>query len=106
MLSALQRPQFLLDIAQELKWLNEKAGPEVAERWYEALCNSIEQLQSHPSLGRPIGGPFDRFLEDWGKGLGRSFYLIRTVDRHSIRAAMGSAPGAHPCARHAAAGLE
>jgi plasmid stabilization system protein ParE len=47
------RPQFLLDLAEELAWLNQKAGPEVAERWYEAVYASIEQLQKHPELGRP-----------------------------------------------------
>jgi toxin ParE1/3/4 len=47
-----QRPQFLLDLAEELTWLNQKAGPEVAERWYDTLCATIEQLQKHPGLGR------------------------------------------------------
>ena len=41
--AAVQRPRFLLDLAEELNWLNERAGPEVANRWYEAVCSTIEQ---------------------------------------------------------------
>lgn len=53
MREALHRPQFFLDVAEELKWLKDKAGPDTAERWYEALWFTIEQLQKHPGLGRP-----------------------------------------------------
>jgi plasmid stabilization system protein ParE len=49
---ALRRPRFLLDLAEELTWLNEKAGPDVAERWYAALKESIRQLERHPRIGR------------------------------------------------------
>jgi dsDNA-binding SOS-regulon protein len=35
--SAAKRPLFLLDLAEELTWLKDKAGADVAERWYEAL---------------------------------------------------------------------
>jgi len=31
--NATKRPRFLLDLAEELTWLNDKAGAEVAERW-------------------------------------------------------------------------
>ena len=48
----LRRPRFLLDLAEELTWLNEKAGPEIAEAWYEALNATLRQLQRHPHLGR------------------------------------------------------
>jgi plasmid stabilization system protein ParE len=49
---AFKRPLFLLDLAEELSWLNEKAGPEVAERWYQALLATIADLKRHPHLGR------------------------------------------------------
>jgi plasmid stabilization system protein ParE len=49
---ALRRPRFLLDLAEELTWLNEKAGPDVAESWYEALNETIRLLQQHPLIGR------------------------------------------------------
>ncbi len=52
MMRAFKRPRFLLDLAEELTWLNKKAGPEVAERWYQALLATIEDLKRHPLLGR------------------------------------------------------
>jgi hypothetical protein len=48
MIAARKRPRFLLDLAEELTWLNEKAGPEVAERLYQALKKTICFLQQHP----------------------------------------------------------
>jgi hypothetical protein len=33
--SVAKRPRFLLDLAEELTWLKDKAGAEVAERWYD-----------------------------------------------------------------------
>ena len=53
MIPAFQRPRFLLDLAEELTWLNEKAGPDVANRWYEEVCSTTEQLRRHPGMGRP-----------------------------------------------------
>jgi plasmid stabilization system protein ParE len=50
---ALKRPRFLLDLAEELTWLNEHAGPEVAERWYQSLKETIQFLEQHPLIGRP-----------------------------------------------------
>jgi toxin ParE1/3/4 len=50
--SVFHRPQFLLDLAEELLWINQKAGPVIADRWYEAVYATIEQLQKHPGLGR------------------------------------------------------
>ena len=52
MIAARRRPRFLLDLAEELAWLNQKAGPEVAERWYQALKKTIRFLQQHPFIGR------------------------------------------------------
>ncbi len=52
MIRAFKRPQFLLDLAEELTWLNERAGPGVAERWYQAVLATIEDLKRHPHLGR------------------------------------------------------
>jgi hypothetical protein len=37
-------PRFLFDLAEELHWLNEKAGPHVATAWYESLKATIHQL--------------------------------------------------------------
>ena len=47
-----KRPQFLLDLSEELTWLKEKTGAEVAERWYEALIATIEFIETNPLVGR------------------------------------------------------
>ena len=52
MIAARARPRFLLDLAEELTWLNEKAGSGVAERWYQALKKTIHFLQKNPFVGR------------------------------------------------------
>ena len=80
MTAVVHRPQFLLDLAEELNWLNQKAGPEVAERWYEAVCASIDQVRSHPGLGRPRHDLKPKGIRSWRvKGFARwlLFYLDR-----------------------------
>lgn len=47
-----KRPRFLQDLAEELIWLKEKAGTEVAERWYHALLVTIEFIEENPLIGR------------------------------------------------------
>ncbi len=51
-MSATKRPRFLLDLAEELIWLRDKAGAEAAERWYEALLATLEFIQKSPFIGR------------------------------------------------------
>lgn len=55
MIAARKRPRFLLDLAEELTWLNQKAGPEVAERWYQELKKTIRFLQQHPLSEHTLG---------------------------------------------------
>ena len=77
---AVQRPQFLLDLAEELKWLNDRAGPDVAERWYEAVCATLDQLQRHPGLGRPRPDLKPEGIRSWRvSGFARwlLFYIAR-----------------------------
>jgi plasmid stabilization system protein ParE len=50
--SLAKRPRFLLDVGEELTWLNDKAGAEVAERWYDALLETIQFIEKHPFVGR------------------------------------------------------
>ena len=45
-------PRFLLDLAEELNWLNEKAGANITAAWYHSLKTTIRQLARHPFLGR------------------------------------------------------
>jgi len=47
-----KRPRFLLDLAEELVWLNDKAGADVAERWFEALLVTIQFIENNPLVGR------------------------------------------------------
>ena len=47
-----KRPRFLLDLAEELTWLKEKAGVDVAERWYDALLATIQFIRKNPRVGR------------------------------------------------------
>ena len=55
MIAARKRPRFLLDLAEELTWLNQKAGPEVAERWYQELKKTIRFLRQHPLSEHTLG---------------------------------------------------
>jgi plasmid stabilization system protein ParE len=50
--SASRRPRFLLDLAEELFWLKEMAGAEVAERWCEEVLATIQFLEDCPMAGR------------------------------------------------------
>ena len=51
-MNAARRPQFLLDLAEELTWLKDNAGADVAERWYEALLATIQFIKENPYAGR------------------------------------------------------
>ena len=51
-MNAAKRPQFLLDLAGELTWLKDKAGAEVAERWYDALVETVQFIEKNPFVGR------------------------------------------------------
>jgi plasmid stabilization system protein ParE len=46
------RPQFYLDVEEEVYWLFENAGLEVAQRWHEQVWATIEFLRSNPEVGR------------------------------------------------------
>jgi len=49
---AVKRPRFLLDLAEQLTWLKDHAGPDVAEQWYQALLATIEFIKKNPRIGR------------------------------------------------------
>ncbi len=74
-MSARKRPHFLADLAEELIWLNENAGADVAERWYQALLATIEFIEENPHIGRerkdlsPVG------IRSW-RGNGFARWLI------------------------------
>ena len=49
---ASKRPRFLLDLAEELTWLKDNAGADVAGRWYDALLATIQFIKKNPHVGR------------------------------------------------------
>ena len=46
------RPAFYHDLAREELWLLEHAGAEIADRWHEAVWQTLEYLAAHPRFGR------------------------------------------------------
>ncbi len=46
------RPQFFADLAREQLWLLEHAGTDVADRWHEAVFETIKFLEANPVIGR------------------------------------------------------
>ena len=51
-MNATRRPRFLLDLAEELTWLNDKAGAEVAEHWFDAVLVTLQFIEKNPLVGR------------------------------------------------------
>ena len=46
------RPQFYLDVEEEVYWLLTNADASVAQRWHLAVWETIELLRTHPLIGR------------------------------------------------------
>lgn len=51
-MQSLVRSAFYRDVSKEIEWLVRKAGPEIADRWQEALWETITELEKFPFLGR------------------------------------------------------
>jgi len=51
-MNVIVRPQFYLDIEEEVDWLLTNADAGVAQRWHEAVWQTLELLTAHPHLGR------------------------------------------------------
>jgi len=51
-MNVIVRPQFYRDVEEEVYWLLEKAGAEVAQQWHNALWQTIELLTTQPQIGR------------------------------------------------------
>jgi plasmid stabilization system protein ParE len=47
------RPQFYLDLEEQIENLAERASPATAVRWHAAVERTLKQLAKHPLLGRP-----------------------------------------------------
>jgi plasmid stabilization system protein ParE len=82
-MSAVKRPLFLLDLAEELTWLKDKAGGEVAERWYDALLVTVQFLEKNPLAGRERTDLSPTGVRSWRvRGFPRwlSFYAFTNKD--------------------------
>lgn len=51
-MSASRRPRFLVDLTEELTWLRDHAGTDVAGRWYDALVATLHSIEKNPFVGR------------------------------------------------------
>lgn len=79
-MNTLIRPLFYQDVADEVAWLAENAGPEIAGRWAEAVWNTVSALELQPHLGRartdlPFPGVRSWRVNDFGRWL--IFYGVR-----------------------------
>ncbi len=51
-MSVIIRPQFYLDVEEEVYWLLANTDADVAQRWHAAVWDTIELLKTHPLIGR------------------------------------------------------
>ncbi len=67
-----------IDVAKQYKWYIKKAGPDIAEQYYDAFLAGLGQLESQPGLGIA-----DDFGERRLRGL-HMFVMDRPYDKHLI----------------------
>lgn len=79
---AAKRPRFLLDLAEELTWLKEKAGADVAERWYDALVETIEFIEKNPHVGREREDLSPAGIRSWRIGRFPRWLVFYSVKRN------------------------
>jgi plasmid stabilization system protein ParE len=60
-----KRPLFLLDLAEELTWLRDKAGANVAERWYDAVIATVQFIEKNPYVGRKREDLIPEGIRSW-----------------------------------------
>ncbi len=84
-LATSKRPRFLLDLAEELTWLRDNAGIDVAERWYDAFQASIQFIEKNPSIGRERKALSPGGIRPWRvQGFPRWLIFYRLVDNKKI----------------------
>ena len=47
-MNVIVRPQFYLDIEEEVYWLLENASTDVGRGWHDAVWRTIELVKTHP----------------------------------------------------------
>jgi len=83
--NAAKRPRFLLDLAEELYWLKDKAGAEVAERWYDALLVTIQFIEKNPFVGRERKDLTPAGIRSWRvRGFPRWLIFYAVTDKKEI----------------------
>ena len=84
-MNAARRPQFLLDLAEELIWLKDNAGADVAERWYEALLATIQFIRKNPHVGREREDLTPAGIRSWRvRGFPRWLIFHAVTDRKKV----------------------
>jgi plasmid stabilization system protein ParE len=80
-----KRPRFLLDLAEELTWLKNNTGPDVAERWYEALLATIQFIKKNPFIGREQEDLTPAGIRSWRvRGFPRWLIFYAVTDKDKI----------------------
>ena len=87
------RPLFYQDISEEVAFLAEQAGAEVALRWSGAVWNTVDELASFPFLGRlradlPYPGVRSWRVKEFSRWL--MFYEVRQAEMVFLRVRHGA----------------
>jgi toxin ParE1/3/4 len=73
-----QADEFWTDFQRQVDWYRDHAGPEVAERYVDAVEATLQELAKTPGIGRP------RFI-GWPELVGiRSWRVQRPYHRHLV----------------------
>ena len=83
-MEVITRPQFYLDIVEEVEYLARKAGPETAERWHSALDATIQQLLRHPHLGRQRPDLQPNGVRSWRVNHFRRWLILYVVREQAL----------------------
>jgi plasmid stabilization system protein ParE len=78
------RPQFYLDVVEEVEYLARKAGAETAERWHSALDQTIRQLLRHPELGRQRTDLHSAEIRSWRVNHFRRWLIFYALRKNAL----------------------
>lgn len=79
-----QRPSFHFDVAEALHYFNKRAGAEIAERFYDAVLATIQELEKQPFIGRPRKDLKPPGLRSWRVAGFSRWIIIYVVDSDLI----------------------
>ena len=82
---ARKHPRFLSDLAEELTWLKDNAGADVAGRWYDALLATIQFIKKNPHVGRERKDLTPAGIRSWRmRGFPRWLIFYAVTDRRKV----------------------